>query len=44
MFTTILAETRTHRRVLTPFAPEEECRAHRHACGQVSLLFSGATS
>lgn len=42
MITTVLSETRTHRRVLTHYAPGEECRAHRHAEAQISLLLAGS--
>lgn len=42
MITTVLSETRTYRRVLTHYAPGEECRAHRHAEAQISLLLAGS--
>ncbi|MFC7379796.1 helix-turn-helix transcriptional regulator [Brevundimonas sp. GCM10030266] len=42
MITTVLSETRTHRRVLTHYAPDEECRAHRHSEAQISLLLAGS--
>ncbi len=42
MITTVLSESRTHRRVLTHYAPGEECRPHRHADGQTSLLLAGS--
>lgn len=42
MITTILAETDGCRRVLTHYAPGEECRAHRHAGPQMSLLLAGS--
>lgn len=42
MITTVLSETRSHRRVLTHYAPGEECRPHRHAEAQISLLLAGS--
>lgn len=42
MITTVVSETGRHRLVLTHYAPEEECRAHRHMESQISLLLVGA--
>lgn len=42
MITTVVSETGRHRLVLTHYAPEEECRAHRHGESQISLLLAGA--
>lgn len=42
MISTILSETCDHRRVLTHYAPGEDCRAHRHAGAQISLLLAGS--
>lgn len=42
MLTTVISETDRHRLVLTHYAPEEACRAHRHSTSQVSILLAGA--
>lgn len=39
--TTTLSQTSDYRMVLTHYAPGEECRAHRHAGTQTSLLIAG---
>ncbi|GLK48312.1 AraC family transcriptional regulator [Brevundimonas intermedia] len=42
MITTVVSETGRHRLVLTHYAPDEECRAHRHSVSQISVLLVGA--
>lgn len=38
---TVISESQHQRLVLTHYAPDEECRAHRHAGEQNSLLIAG---
>lgn len=38
---TVISESQNQRLVLTHYAPDEECRAHRHAGEQNSLLIAG---